>query len=887
MPTLGVKEFTELLRGMPEGASQDQINQAASAAEAGSPLEQIWAWANKPLAGSADALIPALRHEHGPEESGIRKGVEDFGATLTSPVSLGTMSAGIGAGVAGKAGKFGISKAARYVEAGLQAPFAAEGLKNVVEGETPGQKLAGAAQAGMAGVGMRSALTHAFDPKAVVDQYMTEKGLTRQVREPYTDAGAIKTADNYAAMPHEPQNPAVKASYESLGQQVDEQHAFLADRAGVKIEPWTGEGEPYPLGSKQMQEDVVKNNHLYFLPTDKSQILSDHPMAQGEANNKFRAVHDYMGHAAEGNSFGPKGEQGAYNAHRDTLTPDAHGALATETKGQNSWVNANPALRNPEGGLVKKGEPGFVPLAERPFAEQKAGLLPEFHAAPDGGPAPSQTSAPDATGRSASKSTSQSPQPSAAQLALSSELLADVNARHAQTGGSSTNLVIGKAVSPQEGRYLVSPFEDRQLVLDKPPTDEDLAAFAQKNSDLLSKPGHNLGTWFNAEGDKKHYIDVAIGNNDLETALELGRQHKQKAIYDLVEGKDIPVGAGTPGPGVGTKLLSSAGLTGATQIDDSDPNDPNYTLKHYGKLALTLGSLYGLGNTAAGAYIRKNPQSAQKLAASKGAALFLLGGSKKQWTEKMLAEGVDLADMAKVHAGAQKLFSQQVDRVGGQMVKTKELMKHFENGKGDLDWYNVGNELKEYFGKDAELFAQLLAVTSNNATVPSNHTFALKAYKAIKAGLPILKKSEGAKPGEAYLPAVVDQIRRVAAGQGIEGIEGRKVNDFVKALMGDKNAVVVDRWMMRAFGYEGIAPTPHEYDLIEHTVRELAKQQGVEPRQMQAAIWFGAKQSAEAGKGRAPSPTFGELTKQKLQGQLPTARYQGDSGLGRRVKPKA
>lgn len=880
MPELTTKDYTELLRGLPKDVSQDDFNQAASAAEAGTPLEQIWSWANRPLAGSKDAIVPALRHEHGAEESGIRKGVEDFGASLTSPVSLTLMGTGLGAGVAGKAGKLGISQAARYAEAGLQAPWAAEGIKNVVEGETPGEKLAGAAQAGMAGVGMRSAMKHAFDPKAVVDTYMKEKGLTPRVREPFTEAGAVKTADAYAAMPHEPNNPAVKASYESLGQQVDEQHAFLAERAGVKIEPWTGEGEPYPLGSKQMQEDVVKNNHLFFLPTDKTQMVSDHPMAQGEANNKFRAVHDYMGHAAEGNSFGPKGEQAAYNAHRDTLTPDAHGALATETKGQNSWVNANPALRNLDGGLVKKGEPGFVPLAERPFAEQKAGLLPEF-AQPS--PVLPETSDLGATDRSASKSTSQSPQPSAAsRFALSPELLADVNARHAQTGGSSTNLVTGKAVSPQEGRYLVSPFEDRQLVLDQAPTDDELAAFADKNTDLLSKPGHNLGTWFDSEG-KKHYIDVAIANNDLETALELGRQHKQKAIYDLVEGKDIPVGAGTPGPGVGTKLLSSAGLTGATQIDDSDPNDPNYALKHYGKLALTLGSLYGLGNTALAAGIRKNPQSAQKLAASKGAAFMLLGGSKKAWIEKMLGEGVGKAEMAKVRAGAEKLFAQQVDRVGGQMVKTKALMQHFANGKGDLDWYNVGKELEDYFGKDAELFAQLLAVTSNNATVPANHTFALKAYKAIKAGIPILKATEGAKPGEAFLPAVVDQIRRVAAGQGIEGIEGRKVNDFVKALMGDKNAVVVDRWMMRAFGYDRDIPTPHEYDLIEHAVRELAQQQGVEPRQMQAAIWFSTRQGAEVG-NRVPSPTFGELTKRKLEGRLPTARFQGESGLRPQVK---
>src|SRR5581483_8755218 len=100
-------------------------------------------------------------------------------------------------------------------------------------------------------------------------------------------------------------------------------------------------------------------------------------MAQGDLNDKFRAVHDYFGHAVNKNQFGPKGEEAAAIDHLVTLTPDARPALVTETRGQNSFVNFGPHMRNEAGELIQKGEPGYLPLAQRPFAQQKAGLLPD------------------------------------------------------------------------------------------------------------------------------------------------------------------------------------------------------------------------------------------------------------------------------------------------------------------------------------------------------------------------------------------------------------------------------------------------------------------------------------------------------------------------------
>jgi hypothetical protein len=83
-------------------------------------------------------------------------------------------------------------------------------------------------------------------------------------------------------------------------------------------------------------------------------------------NDLFRAVHDYYGHAAEGNGFRANGEYNAWRAHRQMYSPEARGAMDAETLGQNSWVNSGPPA------ALNKG----ASSADTIYADQKAGLLP-------------------------------------------------------------------------------------------------------------------------------------------------------------------------------------------------------------------------------------------------------------------------------------------------------------------------------------------------------------------------------------------------------------------------------------------------------------------------------------------------------------------------------
>lgn len=210
-------------------------------------------------------------------------------------------------------------------------------------------------------------------------------------------------ADAYDAMAHAPHDPKVRVAYDALREEIGAQFKQLTD-GGLKVEPWTGEGQPYKT-SAAMSADVADNQHLYYYPTEKgfgSAAVANHPLLELSpsgsglpSNDELRIVHDVLAHAGPGNSFSAKGEYSAFLEHLKTLSPEARKALASETHGQNSWVNFGKHLRNDAGELLTKGEEGYIAPPDRPFAPQKAGLLPEELvpeltgvSAPEGAPAP-------------------------------------------------------------------------------------------------------------------------------------------------------------------------------------------------------------------------------------------------------------------------------------------------------------------------------------------------------------------------------------------------------------------------------------------------------------------------------------------------------------------
>lgn len=129
-----------------------------------------------------------------------------------------------------------------------------------------------------------------------------------------------------------------EAAYRALGDDVGQQF----DRLPVRTQYHQGEGEyATPSG---MFRDVLGNGNLnVFRGGDPHDFLNRiDPVTGLNENEKFRAVHDYIGHVARGSTFRPGGEEIAYATHHNTLSPLAQLALLSETRGQNSLVNYSP-----------------------------------------------------------------------------------------------------------------------------------------------------------------------------------------------------------------------------------------------------------------------------------------------------------------------------------------------------------------------------------------------------------------------------------------------------------------------------------------------------------------------------------------------------------------
>jgi len=188
-------------------------------------------------------------------------------------------------------------------------------------------------------------------------EYAFKKGLKPDETIDYTKVvanreRASRIADIYETLPKKD----VEAidEYEALASEVEEQFDFMTKTLGVKVEFVAT--DPYRT-SQEMFQDVSRGN-LKVLQTETT---GAHPLFSDAQNNKFRAVHDYFGHAATGRGFGQDGEESAWVHHSQMFTEKARAALTTETRGQNSFFN-------------NRG---------KQFADQKVALLPEeFWAVP-------------------------------------------------------------------------------------------------------------------------------------------------------------------------------------------------------------------------------------------------------------------------------------------------------------------------------------------------------------------------------------------------------------------------------------------------------------------------------------------------------------------------
>ena len=191
----------------------------------------------------------------------------------------------------------------------------------------------------------------------------------------------------------------------------------------------------------------------------------------------------------------------------------------------------------------------------------------------------------------------------------------------------------------------------------------------------------------------------------------------------------------------------------------------------------------------------------------------------------------------------------------------------FKDGIGNAFWYEKSAEAilraTAYNKEEARKLAGLIAKTSQQTQVDENFMLAVRAYYQHRAGQPM----------RGIRFASADELQEILDGAEPRGL---KINPFYKNLMkhidpenyGDTKDVTIDLWMQRAFGYEREgSPTKGQIKFIGGEIQRLADANGMEPEQVQAAIWVAYKSGQEGTKkvgDNYPAQDYADAMKKNL-----------------------
>ena len=252
------------------------------------------------------------------------------------------------------------------------------------------------------------------DAAVIANEYMSEKGMStspiQKITKLDTD-NSKRIAQEFEKMKATPNDPETKAAYKAMVDETLEQYQKIINK-GYKVE--INNSEPYD-SSADMIKDLRENKSMKIFSTESG--FGDEPITDKQrkentllqetkykdanglpllANDIFRFVHDFFGHAKFGNGFGAIGEENAWNIHARMYSPLARRAMTTETRGQNSFVNFSGVndevfkkrdkarVLRQQGKIEEAKKLTEQVYEEMSFAEQKIGLLPEWVSIPKG-----------------------------------------------------------------------------------------------------------------------------------------------------------------------------------------------------------------------------------------------------------------------------------------------------------------------------------------------------------------------------------------------------------------------------------------------------------------------------------------------------------------------
>lgn len=171
------------------------------------------------------------------------------------------------------------------------------------------------------------------------------------------------------------------------------------------------------------------------------------------------------------------------------------------------------------------------------------------------------------------------------------------------------------------------------------------------------------------------------------------------------------------------------------------------------------------------------------------------------------------------------------------------------NNQGGADWYVRAHTdiIAKWGAHQVDLMCDLIAATSPQATVVQNIKLAEDAYYNYEDG--------------NWKPWIRSHRKNVERAFKREPLSGPKVRAFAAALKGDRDATVVDTWMLKAAGYRGKAlKHKRSFKVTERAIQIAAAAVGMKNTEAQATIWMAYRKEfweAKAGPGDGYLPVAG------------------------------
>jgi len=154
-------------------------------------------------------------------------------------------------------------------------------------------------------------------------------------------------------------------------------------------------------------------------------------------------------------------------------------------------------------------------------------------------------------------------------------------------------------------------------------------------------------------------------------------------------------------------------------------------------------------------------------------------------------------------------------------------------------WYkNTREYLQDKYGPDWQLVTLLIAAISPRKQLKANLNAADLVYRYHKSG-----QDWTTIPG--LMPIHKDNIKRVFDNIPLTGL---KVPYFADAILGNKDAVVIDTWIIRYFKHPQKYVTQKQFGIMKEKILHNASRCGLTPVQYQAIIWIISRKKGINGK---------------------------------------